>query len=46
MTRKLETGADIVAAGIAAGQAGTAADHGTLLAADLEPAWSAVETQN
>ena len=32
LTRKLETGADIVAAGIAA------ADHGTLVAADLEPA--------
>ncbi len=46
LTRKLETGADIVAAGIAAGQADAAADHGTLMAADLLPAWSAVEAQN
>lgn len=35
---KIETGADIVAAGIAAGRS---ADHGTLTPADLEPAWAA-----
>jgi hypothetical protein len=41
--RKLETGADIVVAGIAAGRSGPAvaeADHGTLMETDLEPAWS------
>jgi hypothetical protein len=42
LTQKLETGADIVAAGITAGQtaSGSGADHGTLTAADLEPDWS------
>lgn len=35
---KLETGADIVAAGIAAGRS---EEHGTLTPADLEPAWAA-----
>ena len=42
MTRKLETGAGIVSAGIAAsqGQSTPKIDHGTLTEADLEPAWS------
>jgi hypothetical protein len=44
LTRKLETGADIVSAGIAAGQASLAADHGTLTAADLEPGWARAKT--
>jgi hypothetical protein len=42
---KLETGAGIVAAGIAGGREATAepgVDRGTLSAADLAPAWSAV----
>lgn len=46
--RKLETGADIVVAGIAAGrneEPAVPADHGTLTAADLEPAWSIAEEQ-
>jgi hypothetical protein len=46
--RKLETGADIVVAGIAASrneQPVAAADHGTLTQADLEPAWSLSEIQ-
>ena len=43
LSRKLETGAGIVAAGLAAGQSASAVavDHGTLEPADLEPAWSA-----
>jgi len=43
--RKIETGAGIVSAGIAAGQTLTDpdADHGTLTSADLEPAWSLAE---
>ena len=36
LTRKLETGAGIIAAGMAA-------DHGTLRAEDLEPAWSVAD---
>ena len=42
LTRKLETGAGIVSAGIAASEGKSTAkvDHGTLTAADLEPAWS------
>ncbi len=42
LTRKLETGAGIVTAGIAAsqGQSEAKIDHGTLTAADLDPAWS------
>jgi hypothetical protein len=42
MARKLETGADIVSAGIGAsrGFVDPQADHGTLTPADLEPAWS------
>ena len=45
LSRKLETGAGIVAAGLAARQsaAPVAVDHGTLEPADLEPAWSAEE---
>ena len=45
LTRKLETGAGIVSAGIQAGQtlADPSADHGTLTTADLEPAWSVAE---
>jgi Family of unknown function (DUF5330) len=44
-TRKLETGAGIVSAGIAAGerQAAPQVDHGTLTAADLAPAWSVAD---
>lgn len=41
LTRKLETGAEIVSAGIAAGQTATGADRGTLTTADLMPAWTA-----
>ena len=43
LTQKLETGAEIVSAGIAAGQSFSdpRADHGTLTTADLEPAWGA-----
>ncbi len=42
VTRKIETGAKIVTAGIAAsnGSSEATVDHGTLTAADLEPAWS------
>jgi hypothetical protein len=45
LTRKLETGAGIVAAGVQAGQelADPAIDHGTLTEADLEPVWSVAE---
>jgi hypothetical protein len=45
LTQKLETGAEIVSAGIAAGQTDSApaADHGTLTTADLEPAWTAAD---
>jgi hypothetical protein len=43
LTQKLETGAEIVAAGIAAGQSVSTADHGTLTTADLEPAWRVAE---
>jgi len=45
LTRKLETGAEIVSAGIASGQAFSdpKANHGTLTTADLEPAWAALE---
>jgi hypothetical protein len=40
-TRKLETGAGIVASGINAGQGGEPiVDHGTLTETDLEPVWS------
>ena len=41
--RKLETGADIVVAGIAASRSEppfAAADHGTLTSSDMQPAWS------
>ncbi len=43
LTQKLETGADIVSAGLTAGQtfAEQNADHGTLTTADLMPAWTA-----
>jgi hypothetical protein len=43
VARKIETGADIVVAGIAAGgsdPAAAEADHGTLMETDLQPAWS------
>ena len=42
MTRKLQTGADIVTASVHAGQqlADPDVDHGTLTEADLEPVWS------
>jgi Family of unknown function (DUF5330) len=45
LTRKLETGAGIVVAGMKAGQASAAqddqnVDHGTLTEADLQPEWS------
>ena len=45
LSRKLETGAGIVAAGLAAAPSASVAavDHGTLRPADLEPAWSADE---
>jgi hypothetical protein len=44
LTQKLETGADIVSAGITAGRSVSApADHGTLTTTDLEPAWSAAD---
>lgn len=45
LTRKLETGAGIVAAGMKAGNGivDPSADHGTLTAADLEPMWSVAE---
>ena len=42
LTRKLETGAGIVAAGMAATEA---ADHGTLQAEDLAPAWSLADAR-
>jgi hypothetical protein len=47
LTRKLETGADIVSAGLLAGQAlsDPNADHGTLSASDLEPSWSLAEVR-
>jgi Family of unknown function (DUF5330) len=42
---KLHTGAEIVTAGISAGKSGSTSeiDHGTLTAADIEPAWSFVQ---
>jgi hypothetical protein len=40
---KLQTGAGIVAAGIAIGRPGEDIDRGTLNEADLEPAWSVAE---
>ena len=40
LTQKLETGADIVSAGIKAGRADPTMDHGTLTTADLEPVWA------
>lgn len=46
--RKLETGADIVVAGIAGNQSEEPlgpADHGTLTDADLQPAWSLSKAQ-
>ena len=45
LTQKLGTGADIVTAGIAAGQSMSdpAAGQGTLTIADLKPAWAAPE---
>ena len=45
LTRKLETGAGIVVAGVQAGQrfSDPAVDHGTLTKADLEPVWSVAE---
>jgi hypothetical protein len=46
LSDKLETGATIVAAGLAAGRAESrpeTADHGTLQPADLEPAWSVAD---
>jgi hypothetical protein len=48
VTRKLETGASIVSAGIQAGQNYTSdngIDHGTLTTTDLEPAWSLAEAR-
>ena len=41
MTRKLETGANIVSASIAAGErwSRSEGDHGTLNPSDMEPAW-------
>src|SRR5688572_24209426 len=47
LTRKLETGAGIVAAGIGSGQPSPlpGIDHGTLHPTDLEPAWSLAEMQ-
>jgi hypothetical protein len=45
LTRKIETGAGIVSAGIAAskGETPTVVDHGTLTAVDLETPWSIAE---
>ncbi len=45
LTRKLETGAGIVAASVQAGQryADPNVDHGTLTEADLEAVWSIAE---
>jgi hypothetical protein len=47
LAQKLETGADIVTAGVKAGEdfqfADSNADHGTLTAADLEPTWTVAE---
>ncbi len=45
LSRKLETGAGIVAAGVRAGEglADPNTDHGTLTAADLEPLWAVAE---
>jgi hypothetical protein len=42
LTMKLGTGADIVSSGLVAGQSvyDAYADHGTLVPADLQPAWS------
>jgi hypothetical protein len=42
LKRKLETGAEIVSAGIAVsrGSSDPDVDHGTLTMADLEPSWS------
>ncbi len=46
VTRKLETGFDIAAAGLAAGRLVPAdADHGSLAPQDLAPAWSLAEAQ-
>lgn len=47
LTRKLETGADIVSAGLIAGQAfaDPSVGHGTLTAADLEPSWSLADAR-
>lgn len=43
--RKLQTGAEIVVAGIKAGESANAAvDRGTLTKEDLEPGWSVAET--
>jgi hypothetical protein len=44
---KMRTGADILSAGVAAGQAlsDSNLDHGTLDPADLEPAWSLADAQ-
>lgn len=48
LTQKLETGADIVSAGIAAGRAASdpTVDHGTLTANDLKPGWVAASIGN
>lgn len=47
LSRKLQTGAEIVSAGVSASAALSAApaDHGTLRPLDLEPAWSLAETR-
>ena len=46
MARKVETGASIVAAGIAVSKGEDAkVDHGTLTAADMEATWSTAEAQ-
>ena len=47
LSDKLETGAVIVSAGFIAAQAGSGprADHGTLTASDLEPAWSSANSR-
>ena len=42
LTRKLETGAGIFASGVSAARA---ADHGTLRAEDLAPAWSLADAR-